>query len=81
MGGVDGDRVRPIPGSVGTTWGGVATGAFAGPVVGYDNNTGTGNGTLRDVSMHIDNVVPTGPANAPRRWGALACAYLGQPAS
>jgi len=25
-------------------------------------------------------VVPVGPAFAPRRWGALACAYLGQPA-
>ena len=24
--------------------------------------------------------VPTGAANKPRAWGALACAYLGQPA-
>ena len=28
-----------------------------------------------------DRVAPTGPTNAPRRWGALACAYLGTPAS
>lgn len=34
-------------------------------------------------AIAIDNnrVVPTGPANAPRRWGALACVYLGRPAS
>lgn len=25
--------------------------------------------------------MPVGPVNAPRRWGALACAYLGRPAS
>ena len=29
----------------------------------------------------VFRVAPTGPAFAPRRWGALACAYLGTPAS
>ena len=31
--------------------------------------------------LDTSRVVPTGSAFAPRRWGALACAYLGQPAS
>lgn len=32
-------------------------------------------------TMRISRVVPVGPANAPRRWGALACVYLGTPTS
>lgn len=37
----------------------------------------------RPKSLTFDSefVTPTGPAFAPRRWGALACAYLGTPAS
>lgn len=38
---------------------------------------GVGGKALFDTSR----VVPVGPANAPRRWGALACCYLGKPAS
>ena len=26
-------------------------------------------------------IVPTGAANTPRSWGALACAYFGQPSA
>lgn len=33
------------------------------------------------IAFDTARVVPTGPAFAPRRWGALACAYLGVPAS
>ena len=29
--------------------------------------------------LDISRVVPTGNANKPRAWGALACCYLGQP--
>lgn len=32
------------------------------------------------VSINLSRAVPTGAVNAPRRWGALACCYLGQPA-
>ena len=31
--------------------------------------------------IDLSRAMPIGPAFAPRRWGALACAYLGQPAS
>lgn len=37
------------------------------------------NGTAYGLRIDSSLVVPTGPANAPRRWGALACAYLGTP--
>ena len=33
------------------------------------------------IVINVSRVVPTGAANNPRAWGALACAYLGQPAS
>lgn len=32
------------------------------------------------LTMRASRVVPTGNAAKPRAWGALACAYLGQPA-
>ena len=42
--------------------------------------TGGGNYThFSDFSA--GRVVPTGVANKPRGWGALACCYLGTPAS
>ena len=31
------------------------------------------------MTYNFSNAVPIGPAFAPRRWGALACAYLGTP--
>lgn len=34
-----------------------------------------------NVEIDTARVGPTGSANAPKRWGALACAYLGTPAS
>ncbi len=37
--------------------------------------------TLYTYDFALSRVMPTGPAFAPRRWGALACAYLGHPAS
>ena len=81
VGGVGGDVARRV---IGWLWP-TGTGAYAGGVcyprrgvygAGYGSHAsdeGTGIDTAR--------VVPTGPANAPRRWGALACVYLGQPAS
>ena len=32
-------------------------------------------------NFNASRVVPTGNANKPRAWGALACAYLGAPVS
>ena len=81
VGGSAGDVARRVMGWLWPT----GTGAYAGGVcyprpgvygAGYGShasNEGTGIDTAR--------VVPTGPANAPRRWGALACVYLGRPAS
>lgn len=45
--------------------------------VGYAGGDNLGQRVYFDVSR----VVPTGAANKTRAWGALACAYLGQPAS
>lgn len=61
-----------------------ASGRYTGPF-GYGDaatktpsiTNGGGNALIFDSARDT----PTGPVNAPRRWGALACAYLGQPAS
>jgi len=81
VGGVDGDRGRNAKGMFITL-------SNSGPYGVFKYITGThadiaGNPT--DFAHHtyefdLSRVVPTGPVNAPRRWGALACAYLGQPA-
>lgn len=78
VGDVDGDRGRNTPGTFyafnhGTT-GAFRPGSASGPAQGA-----AGAGYVQ-VTLDLARVVPVGPANAPRRWGALACAYLGQPA-
>ncbi len=77
MGGVDGDVIRDITGQLVTEAAGLG-GAF---VAGSNATGAPSTGTDAKVSFIASRVVPTGPVNAPRRWGALACAYLGQPAS
>jgi len=80
VGDVDGDRGREIAGTMGA-WDidGSPTGPF------YASGSGWvivgGNGQRDRYHMASSRVVPTGLAFAPRRWGALACAYLGQPAA
>lgn len=65
----------PVNGAVGTH-----TGAYASS--GETGNVGTYNLNISTIgSFSAARVVPTGAANKPRAWGALACAYLGQPAS
>lgn len=85
VGGVDGDRERLKQGRLGDTFivGGDVTGAFVRTPEGTGFKSGTGTSTNSHYSVTLDTsrVVPIGPANAPRRWGALACAYLGQPTS
>mgnify|MGYP002528712799 CR=1 FL=1 len=44
------------------------------------SNVGGGNSVVQ-VILNLSRRMPTGPAFAPRRWGALACCYLGQPSS
>lgn len=79
VGGVDGDRVRNAPGTF-YGWGYGTTGAFRNDGISTGAQGAAGSGYTK-VTLDLARVVPTGNANAPRRWGALACAYLGQPAS
>ena len=78
VGGVDGDRGRNATGTIGAWDSGTSpTGPFYSSgtrwvVVGANAERGA-------YHMDLSRAVPTGPANAPRRWGALACAYLGTP--
>ena len=48
---------------------------------GLPQGQGGGSGGWGGVAFRASRVVPVGSANAPRRWGALACCYLGQPTS
>ena len=83
MGGVHGDAVRNIVGSFTGTAQILPQGAFL-TVRDFDAymhfNAGTANDT-REFQMSAARVVPTAAKNQPRAWGALACAYLGQPSS
>lgn len=89
MGGVHGDMIRGIPGTSTTglfsatnTQSGALT--MSGVVTRYNISQigdGSGGESMRAVGLEIGRVVPTGNVNKPRAWGALACAYLGQPAS
>ena len=76
VGGVQGDMMRNITGAF--HGGNYASGAFAvDQVIALAYTSGNAHALI---SFAPSRVVPTGPAFAPRRWGALACAYLGQPA-
>lgn len=83
VGDAQGDRARLLSGKLGVIIGNsgtdvtgmVYTGSYWATV--QAGSTGPGYYRMYDTSR----VMPTGPAFAPRRWGALACAYLGKPAS
>lgn len=83
VGDAQGDHARLLSGKLGVTIGNsgtdvtgmVYTGSYWATV--QAGSTGPGYYRMYDTSR----VMPTGPAFAPRRWGALACAYLGKPAS
>lgn len=49
---------------------------YAQGVLGYSAGS-----SYHGAEIALSRVQPVGPAFAPRRWGALACAYLGQPTS
>lgn len=79
VGGVHGDQVRNAPGTF-YGWGYGTTGAFRSGSVSSGAQGASGSGYTQ-VTLDLARVVPVGAANKPRGWGALACAYLGQPAS
>ncbi len=90
VGDVQGDCVREATGDANFSFGGSpalsflrdASGVFqasnARKIGGVSASSEASYGNL---TIRLSRVQPTGPAFAPRRWGALACAYLGQPAS
>ena len=85
VGGVHGDMIRNITGGVNLE---TRVFGYAGANALYPSDGGsyweggTQLGGQNDgVSINAARAVPTGAANKPRAWGALACAYLGQPAS
>lgn len=85
VGDVDGDRGRNAAGAVGAIDMSTAGTGYAptGPFYGHKQRTGWQGGSyvFRETDFSLARVQPTGPAFAPRRWGALACCWLGIPAS
>lgn len=88
MGDVDGDRMRDAVGSLARATNapgsfGVATGVFHGSVTDtqYFNDTGLPSTIYSRMDFALSKMVPVGDKTASRRWGSLACVYLGRPAS
>lgn len=83
VGGARGDHSRRVTGK-GGQWYFSSSYHYEGAL--YDTSEGAGTGEssggfgTRFARIDTALVTPVGPVNAPRRWGALACAYLGQPA-
>nr|WP_296983548.1 hypothetical protein [uncultured Desulfovibrio sp.] len=82
VGGVQGDQGRNATGQYQTLTSRYPAGLVFRSV---DATTAVVSGVPSDFAHHnyefnLGRAMPTGPAFAPRRWGALACAYLGQPA-
>lgn len=85
VGGVHGDYSRRVQGNI-YTGGAESSGYAEGALYPYtfDRQTkgaGTSGSTYGKIGLDSARVVPTGAANKPRGWGALACCYLGSPAS
>lgn len=87
VGGVQGDTMRRIYGAAGfstpSTWSyRNLRGAITSVADGYGNVIPDYNAGGGQTSFVVDSerVAPTSNATKPRAWGALACAYLGQPA-
>ncbi|GAB1254589.1 hypothetical protein [Desulfovibrio falkowii] len=90
VGGVQGDESRNVRGAIINTDADpltsmskcTATGAlyYAGMKT-YNSGVSptSGDGAFTELHFETSRDAPTGPAFAPRRWGALACAYLGHP--
>ena len=79
VGGVQGDRARPLAGKFAALGGGDYSGCCS-----YDSRVSTHYVGQGATTMYREKIAlladwPTGPSFAPRRWGALACCYLGVP--
>lgn len=84
-GGVHGDYARRIQGNI-YTGGAESAGYAEGALYPYlfnrqTSGTGASGSTYGKIGLDSSRVVPVGNANKPRAWGALACCYLGTPAS
>ena len=85
VGDAQGDQGRNAAGAVGAI--DMSTGGTgyppSGPFYGSKTRTGWQGGAyiFRETDFSLERVQPTGPAFAPRRWGALACCCLDIPAS
>lgn len=86
MGGAAGDRGRELDGYVNDLYTGV-NGGGDGVFYYASNLTDYLGGSIPDHMRYgqlfftSSRVVPTGPVNTPRSWAALACCYLGHPAT
>ena len=84
VGEVQGDMMRRMLGmiTIGTVGNYVDSysGVFGGTITAVSSGAWGGSGDVLRIPFDSQRASPTGAANAPRRWGALACAYLGQPA-
>ena len=81
VGGVHGDMIRNIIGAlaiIDESGESIATGAFARDKYTYGAPSSDTNSGYR-ASFVASRVAPTGNANKPRAYGALACVYLGAP--
>ncbi len=85
MGEGRGDIIRDIIGSISLAdhmiVGPTTTGAFSVSGAAGGAPIGNSGSAYAQLLMAASDVVPVGPTNAPRCWGALACCYLGIPAS
>ena len=85
VGGAHGDQGRNATGAVGAIDMSTAGTGYAptGPFYGSKTRVGWQGGSyvFRETDFSLARVQPVGPAFAPRRWGALACCWLGIPAS
>lgn len=86
VGGVHGDKIRNIiavhPGDSRDGFGALSGAVYSSynPYL-VSNTSGGSQFWMYPTSFDVSRIVPVGNANKPRAWGALACAYLGTPAS
>lgn len=82
VGGARGDEARRVTGKGGQWY---FSSSYHNEGALYDTSEGAGTGEssggfgTRFARIDTALVTPVGPVNAPRRWGSLACAFLGTP--
>lgn len=80
VGAVHGDVARRKIGTVGKILGSYPNGLYYSTITGGAGVSGNNDSTYISYSDNA-RVEPTGNSNKPRAWGALACCYLGAPAT